>query len=287
MQVFKAIMSRGGLAALALVAMAAAGHAVLPEPYQMGLQPAATDIMQEMTEFHDKLLWIITAITIFVMALLLYVLFRFNEKANPTPSKTSHNTTVEVLWTVIPILILVFIAVPSFKLLYAQHDVPKPDLTIKAIGSQWYWDYEYPDQDDLSFSSIMLEDADLKEGQPRLLAVDNEVVVPVNKVVLVLVTATDVIHNWYVPAFGSKIDAVPGRITSTWFKAREPGVYYGQCGELCGSRHAFMPIAVRVVEEPVFNQWVATMKAGNEDAARELISRATDDKATKLAAANE
>jgi cytochrome c oxidase subunit 2 len=223
---------------------------------------------------------------------------KFNSRANPHPSPTHHNTVIEVLWTVVPIIILVIVAIPSFRLLYSQYDFPKPDLTIKAIGNQWYWSYEYPDQDGVAFDSFMLSNADIEKQKasgvllPRLLAVDNEVVVPVNAVVHVLVTARDVIHNWTVQPFGSKVDAVPGRVTATWFKAREPGVYYGQCSELCGKDHAFMPIAVRVVDKAVFDQWVVLRKAGGGDVdekARALIRSAAHSQnspATAVAAAD-
>ncbi len=253
-------------------ALAAAGH---PTPWQLGFQDSVTAISDQIHSFHNLTMVIITLITLFVLGLLVFAMMRFNARANPTPSKSTHNTLIEVLWTVIPIIILVLIAVPSFKLLYAQYDVPKPDLTIKAIGHQWYWSYEYPDQEDMSFDSVMVEDGDLKPDQPRLLSVDNQVVVPVNKNVLVLVTADDVIHNWTIPSFGSKVDAVPGRVTSTWFNAREKGIYYGQCSELCGIRHAFMPIAVRVVDEEVFNNWAAAM-AEDEDKARAIIQAAVE-----------
>jgi len=253
-------------------ALAAAGH---PTPWQLGFQDSVTAISDQIHSFHNLTMVIITLITLFVLGLLVFAMMRFNARANPTPSKSTHNTLIEVLWTVIPIIILVLIAVPSFKLLYAQYDVPKPDLTIKAIGHQWYWSYEYPDQEEMSFDSVMVEDGDLKPDQPRLLSVDNEVVVPVNKNVLVLVTADDVIHNCTIPSFGSKVDAVPGRVTSTWFNAREKGIYYGQCSELCGIRHAFMPIAVRVVDEEVFNNWAAAM-AEDEDKARAIIQAAVE-----------
>lgn len=237
----------------AQTAMAAGGP---PEDWQMGFQPAATPIAEQMHGFHNLLLVIITAITLFVLALLIWVMVRYNAKANPEPSKTSHNTLIEVVWTVVPVLILLVIAVPSFRLLYAQYEFPKADLTIKATGHQWYWSYEYPDQGGFSFESFMLPKDQVKDSREYLFAVDNEVVVPVNKVVHVLVTSADVIHNWAVPAFGSKIDAVAGRNTATWFKATEPGVYYGQCSELCGARHAYMPITVRVVSEEEFASWV-------------------------------
>ena len=248
-------------------------------PYQLGFQTPVTDVMDQIDYFHYILLVICVVITIFVLFLLIVVLFRFNENANPTPSKTSHNTLIEILWTVVPIFILLIIAIPSFQLLYKQYEFPKPDLTIKAIGHQWYWSYEYPDQGDFSFDSTMLNDEDraamIKTGMdaPRLLATDNEVIVPVGKVVHVLVTADDVIHNWTIPAFGSKVDAVPGRVTATWFKVRLRGVYYGQCSELCGINHAFMPITVRVVSSATFTAWSKAMKAEDEDRAKEIIRR--------------
>ena len=227
-----------------------------PEDWQLGFQPAATPIAQQMHDFHDLLLVIITAIVIFVLALLVWVMVRYNEKANPEPSRTSHNTVIEVVWTVVPVLILLVIAVPSFRLLYAQFDIPKADVTIKATGYQWYWSYSYPDHGGIAFDSILVEKEDLKPDQSYLLAVDNEVVVPVNKVVHVLVTSADVMHNWAMPAFGSKMDAIQGRTNLTWFKVTKPGVYYGQCSELCGSRHAYMPIAVRAVSDEEFAAWV-------------------------------
>lgn len=245
-----------GLGAIVLFVRAAFAAEGRPVDWQLGFQPAATPIAEQMHDFHTLVLVIITVITLFIMALLLWVMVRYNAKANPEPSRTSHNTTIEVAWTIIPVLILLVIAIPSFRLLYAQYDVPKADLTVKATAHQWYWSYAYPDQGNFSFDSLLVEKEDLKPDQPYLLAVDNEVVVPVNKVVHVLVTSDDVIHNWAVPAFGTKIDAVRGRNSLTWFQATRPGVYYGQCSELCGSRHAYMPIAVRVVSEEEFADWV-------------------------------
>ncbi len=245
------------LATFAAVSGAAAGQ---PEPWQLGLQGAASPVMREITAFHNMLLIIITAISVFVLALLVYVMLRFNERRNPKPSKTSHNTLLEVVWTVVPIMILVFIAIPSFKLLYFTDRVEDAEVTIKAIGSQWYWTYEYPDEDDLSFDAVLLEDDELKEGQPRLLATDNEVVVPVDTTVRVLVTASDVIHSWAVPSLGVKIDAVPGRLNETWFRIEEEGVYYGQCSELCGTNHGYMPIAVRAVSREAYAAWLAKAK---------------------------
>lgn len=266
------------LCLFALVTPAVAAKEGQPVDWQLGMQKPVTEIARQIIWFHDFVNYIIIAIAIFVLALLVYVMVRFSAKANPNPSKTSHNTTIEIIWTVVPVLILLVIAVPSFRLLFAQYDAPKADLTIKAIGHQWYWSYEYPDHDDLSFDSTMLEDDELGPGQPRLLATDNDVVVPVNKVVHVLVTAADVIHNWTVPSFGSKVDAVPGRITKTWFRSEKTGVFYGQCSELCGIRHAFMPITVRVVEEDVFNKWVTAMK-DDPDKAKEVLARAAAEKA--------
>ncbi len=231
-----------------------------PSPWQMDLQTPVTEIAREMVWFHDFLLVIITVITLFVLGLLVYVMLRFRERANPEPSRVTHNALLEIAWTVVPVLILVVIAIPSFRLLFAQYNAPPADLTIKAIGHQWYWSYEYPDHDELTFDSIMVEDDELQAGQPRLLAVDNEVVVPVNKTVHVLVTASDVLHNWTVPSFGVKTDAVPGRVVKVWFRAEKTGMYYGQCSELCGVRHAFMPIAVRVVSEQEFAAWLDTAK---------------------------
>ena len=234
----------------------------MAEPWQLGFQTAVTPIMEQINSFHTYVTIIITLIALFVLALLIYVMVRYNERANPQPSRATHNTALEIAWTVIPVLILVAIAIPSFRLLFAQYDFPKADLHITATGSQWYWSYEYPDHG-ITFDSIMVPDADLKEGQPRLLAVDREVVVPVGKNVIVGLKSNDVIHDWAVPAFGVKLDAVPGRLQSTWFRAEREGVYYGQCSELCGRNHAFMPIAVRVVSEEEFNDWLAKTKAAS------------------------
>jgi cytochrome c oxidase subunit 2 len=230
-----------------------------PSPWEMGFQKAATPIMEQITSFHTYVTIIITVIALFVMVLLLLVMYRFNAKKNPEPSRTTHNTSLEIAWTVVPILILVAIAIPSFRLLFAQYDFPKADLTVTATGNQWYWTYEYPDQG-IHFDSIIVQDADLKPGQPRLLTVDHELVVPVNKNIVVQVKANDVIHDWAVPSFGIKLDAVPGRLQLTWFRAEREGMFYGQCSELCGRNHAFMPIAVRVVSEAEFNDWVAKTK---------------------------
>jgi cytochrome c oxidase subunit 2 len=237
-----------------------------PKQWQLGFQDSASQSMTEIVSFHNNILLpIIIAISVFVLFLMIYTCIRFRASKNPNPSKTTHNVAVEVLWTLIPCLILIVMAVPSFKILYKQDTIPKVDLTIKAIGYQWYWGYEYPDEN-IIFESYMIKEEELKENQPRLLTVDNEVVVPVNKVVKVLITANDVLHAWALPSFGVKRDAVPGRINETWFKAEKVGTYYGQCSELCGIQHAFMPITVRVVTDEEYEIWLeeAKMKFAKE-----------------------
>jgi cytochrome c oxidase subunit II len=250
----------GSTFGLALSAGAAEQAEGMPHNWQLGFQAPATKIAEQMHGFHNLLLVIITAIVLFVLALLIWVMVRYNEKANPVPSKTSHNTTIEVVWTVLPVLILLVIAIPSFRLLYAQYDFPKADMTIKVTGHQWYWSYVYPDNGGFGFDSTVANEENPAGDKEYLLAVDNEVVVPVNKVVNVLLTSDDVIHDWTIPAFGVKADAVRGRNTLMWFKAEKPGVYYGQCSELCGARHAFMPITVRVVSDQDFAAWVGQAK---------------------------
>lgn len=259
------VLKRLTLVAITLVAILVGGEAALaglgqPSPWQIGLQQSASPVMDNIIWFHDFLLYIITGIAGFVLVLLVVVMVRFNARTNPTPSRTTHNTLIEIAWTLIPIVILMFIAVPSFKLLFLQLNVPPADLTVKATGKQWYWSYSYPDNGQFEFDSLMLKEGERKEGQPRLLAVDNEMVVPVNKTVRVITTGSDVIHSFAVPSFGIKIDAVPGRINETWFTATREGVYYGQCSELCGKNHAFMPIAVRAVSEQAFSAWVEEAK---------------------------
>jgi cytochrome c oxidase subunit 2 len=245
--------------AMAGVALVAGGSAFAepgqPAPWEYKLQEAMSPVMENITWFHNVLLTIITLITLFVLALLVVVMVKFNAKANPVPSKTTHNTLIEVAWTLIPVLILVGIAVPSFRLLFLELDVPKADVTIKATGKQWYWSYAYPDNGKFEFDSLMAQDK-----APRLLGVDNEMVVPVNKVIRVQTTGADVIHSFAVPSFGIKIDAIPGRLNETWFKATRTGMFYGQCSELCGKDHAFMPIAVRVVSDQEFAAWVEGAK---------------------------
>ncbi|MCK1653330.1 cytochrome c oxidase subunit II [Bradyrhizobium sp. 149] len=226
-----------------------------PAPWEWTLQQSASPVMDNIVWFHNFLFVLITLITLFVLALLVIVVVKFNANANPVPSRTTHNTLIEVAWTLVPVLILVGISVPSFRLLFLELDVPKADITIKATGKQWYWSYAYPDNGKFEFDSLMAQDK-----QPRLLGVDNEMVVPVNKVVRVQVTGADVIHAFAMPAFGVKIDAIPGRLNETWFKATKTGMFYGQCSELCGKDHAFMPIAIRVVSDQEFASWVETAK---------------------------
>jgi cytochrome c oxidase subunit 2 len=255
MNLLKTQLHRMVAAFMALIGSTVLASANKPEPWQMTFQEAATDNMTTITDFNNFLLILMTIITVFVLALLLYVMLRFNAKANPTPSKTSHNTLIEVLWTVLPIVILVVIAVPSFRLLYFQRVIPEVEMTVKAVGYQWYWGYEYPDHGDFAFDSLMLDD-DERGDQPRLLATDTAMVVPVDTTIRVVVTGADVLHSFAMPAFGLKIDAIPGRLNETWFKANKTGTFYGQCSELCGIRHAFMPIRIEVVEKEAFASWV-------------------------------
>jgi cytochrome c oxidase subunit 2 len=261
----------GAISSLLLASLAAvAAEAGRPTNWQLGFQDSVTPVMDNIVWFHEYLLYLITAIAGFVLVLLLIVIVRFNARANPLPSRTTHNTLIEVTWTMVPVLILVAIAIPSFRLLFFQLNTPAADMTVKATGKQWYWTYSYPDNGNFEFDSLLVRDAaNLKPDQPRLLGVDNELVVPVDKTVRVLTTGAEVIHAFAVPSFGIKIDAIPGRVNETWFKANREGIYYGQCSELCGRDHAYMPIAVRVVSEQAFNTWVneAKQKFARDDAA--------------------
>lgn len=231
-----------------------------PHPWQINLQEAASPIMHELHNFHNFLLVIVTSIVAFVLFLIIYVAIKFNAKANPIPASFTHNITLEIIWTVIPIIILVIIAIPSFRILKMEEHSPKPDLIIKVVGSQWYWSYSYPDNNGIEFDSRMIENKDLKTGQLRLLEVDNRIIVPQGKVIKFLITASDVIHSFAVPALGIKMDAVPGKVNETWTKIDKKGVYYGQCSELCGVNHGFMPIAIEVVSEEEFNSWIEEAK---------------------------
>jgi cytochrome c oxidase subunit II len=257
---FRTIVIAAVAAALLMPGGAALAGLGQPSPWQIGLQQSGTPVMDDIVWFHDLLLWVIGLITVFVLALLIIIMVKFNSRSNPTPSRTTHNTVLEVLWTVVPVIILVFIALPSFRILFFQLNTPPAELTIKATGKQWYWSYAYPDNGNFEFDSLLLTDKELKAGQPRLLSVDNEIVVPVNKVVRVQVTGAEVIHSFAVPSFGVKIDAIPGRLNETWFKVTKEGMYYGQCSELCGKDHAFMPIAVRAVSEQAFSAWIEEAK---------------------------
>ncbi len=277
--------------------MVGASNAAQPTPWQMGMQPAATPVMEDIRWFNDFTLSIMTGVTILVAVLLLTVIFRFRKKANPTPSRTSHNTMIEVVWTVIPILILVMISVPSFRLLFKQLDIPEYEMTIKATGYQWYWGYEYADEgmEDVAFDAYMIEDAErldiiankgLTNAElPRLLATDYNVVVPVDTTVRVQVTAADVIHSFAVPSFGIKIDAVPFRLNETWFRAANTGIYYGQCSELCGQRHAFMPIAIQVVTKEHYVAWAEAAKSDVDEANTLLAQLIADEKKVAATAA--
>jgi cytochrome c oxidase subunit 2 len=251
-----------GAAVAALLAYSVLPAAALPFNYQTGFQPAASPVMAQIEDFHRLLFWIILAVCLFVAALLLWIAIRYRAGANAVPSKVHHNTLLEVAWTLIPVIILVFIAVPSFRLLYFEAAIPKPDVTIKAIGKQWFWSYEYPGSAaGFTYDSLGLTDADAaKAGKPRLLGVDNPIYVPVNKVVEVDTMGADVIHSWAMPQMGVKMDAVPGRINKTWFKADQTGVFYGQCSELCGARHAYMPIELHVVSDAEYAAWLADSK---------------------------
>lgn len=314
--------ARAGLAVIALclplcgAAFAAMG---VPTPGEMVMQDPASPVAVEIHNFYNLVTWIIIVISLFVMGLLAIVIVRFNARANPVPSRTTHNTLLEVAWTVIPILVLVVIAIPSFKLLNLQYSFPKPDLVIKATANAWFWEHQFVDKGGFTVTTNMLHDEDIiradigdkefdkrygsvpdglgklkmlyddakplyaKHGQLRQLAVDNEIAVPVNKVVHLLVTSNDVIHQWTIPSFGSKLQAVPGRVSATWFKATHTGVYYGQCSVICGRDHSSMPIVVRVVSEPVFNDWAAAMKARDTKKAKSILKAEADRQGTQHA----
>jgi cytochrome c oxidase subunit 2 len=266
----------------ALVALLTASPAMAQiKDFQLGFQESASPVMDMIASFHIELVWIITATCLFVLGLLIWVVLKYRASVNPVPSKVSHNAILEVAWTVIPVIILVVIAIPSFKLLYFQHDIPKADVTIRAIGKQWFWTYEYPgSQANFSFDATMLtEEAAKAAGKPRLLGTDNPVVVPVNKNIVIETAGADVIHSWAIPQFGVKMDAVPGRINHTWFRATKTGVFYGQCSELCGANHAFMPIEVHVVSDAEYAAWLAQAKgkfsalAANNNGALRVASK--------------
>jgi cytochrome c oxidase subunit II len=255
-------MNRAAFAAFGalIVAFAVPALAQAPEPWQLGFQTPASPVKERIEALHDLLLVIITLITIFVLGLLMYTMWRFRASNNPTPTRTSHNTLLEIAWTVVPVLILVVIAVPSFKLLYFQDRTQQADMTLKVVGHQWYWSYEYPDHGDFKFDSNMVQDSDIKPGQKRLLEVDNRVVLPVGSNVRLLIAGSDVIHSWFIPALGVQLYAMPGRLNETWVKVDRPGVYYGQCNQICGINHAYMPIAIEAVSKEDFARWVEDAK---------------------------
>jgi cytochrome c oxidase subunit 2 len=281
----------------ALAGFASPALASQPTPWATGFQDAATVVMEHIHWFENFTLIIITAIVIFVLALMIYVCWRFSAKNNPTPSKTTHHAMLEVAWTVVPIIILVVIAVPSFRLLYEEAVVPPADMTIKATGYQWYWGYEYPDNGDIDMLQFMLDDEErlarmeetggTESDFPRLLAVDNDLVVPVDTTIRLQITAADVLHAFAMPAFGVKMDAVPGRLNETWFRAEREGIYYGQCSELCGTDHAFMPIAIRVVSQGQFDAWAALARDDLAGANYMLAQMIRDDVDSTELASNE
>ncbi len=251
-----------------------------PHPWETGFQQAFSPTMERVNDFHNLLLVIITGICLVVLSLLAFVIFRFNARRNPKPSRTAHNTLLEVMWTIVPIMILVVIAVPSFRLLYFADRTQDAEVTLKAIGHQWYWTYEYPDNGNIVFDSFMVPAEDLKPGEPRLLETDNAVVLPVDTNIRLLTTATDVLHSWAMPAMGVKLDAIPGRVNETWFRIEEEGTYYGQCSELCGINHAFMPIEIEAVSRQAFAEWVEkqkTAQAGGEEAPVEVARAPSQD----------
>ncbi|WPY01320.1 Cytochrome c oxidase subunit II [Candidatus Trichorickettsia mobilis] len=247
--------------ALLIVTFSVSVLASEPLPWQMLLQPAASPIMEELNWLHNFLLAVCAFIVFVVLALLVYVCIKFNAKANPIPATFSHNVLIEVIWTVIPVIILIAIAIPSFRILRMENEMPPAEVTIKVVGYQWYWNYSYPDHDNIGFDSYVIADDKLKPGQRRLLEVDNRLVIPENTIVKFLITAADVIHSFAVPALGIKTDAVPGRVNETWTKVTKKGVYYGQCSELCGVNHGFMPIALEVVSKDEFDRWLIQAKS--------------------------
>jgi len=271
--------AQGAALAIALIAFALPAAADQPRPWQLGMQPAGSPVQTDIAWLHNLVLVIITTITLFVAALLVWVMIRYNEKRNPTPSRNAHNTLLEVAWTVIPVMILVVIAIPSFRLVYFEDRTSQADMTIKVTGHQWYWEFTYPDQNDLDIESRVIADSDLKEGQLRLLDVDNELVVPAGKNIRILTTSYDVIHSFYVPSLGVQRYAIPGRTIETWVKINEPGTYYGECNQICGTNHSAMPIAIKAVSEEDFTAWAAKAKSAQNGAPR--------DKAARLAAAGQ
>jgi cytochrome c oxidase subunit II len=270
-----AALTTAFLAPIGLTAPAFAQTVYAPKPWEMGMQAAGGPLKVEEVSLHNLVLVIITVITLFVAGLLLWVMYRYNAKRNPIPTQTSHNTFLEVAWTVIPILILVVIAIPSFRLVYYEDRTPDADLTIKVTGHQWYWEYTYPDKGNLDFSSYIVPDDQLKPGQLRLLTVDNDLVVPAGKNIRVLTTSADVIHSFFVPSLGVQRYAIPGRMIETWFRADKPGIYLGECNQICGTNHSRMPIVVRAVTPQEFDAWLVQAKTKFSDAGTAATASAT------------
>lgn len=254
------IFLAGLITTLSLPAQAGA-----PESWGLSFQEAASPLAERIHDFHDMMLWIIIAIALFVLALLVWVIIRYNHKANPTPKQFTHNVMIEVIWTVIPIIILIVIAIPSFKVLYYNDRAENTEMTLKIVGNQWYWNYEYPDHGNIKFDSYMIPDAEITDDQKRLLSTDTQVVLPVDTNIQLLISAGDVLHSWTIPAFGVKMDAVPGRWNETWVNISKPGIYYGQCSELCGKDHAYMPIEIKAVSKQEFKTWALANGATEEN----------------------
>jgi len=254
------MMQRFGFGLLALCAGSLPALAAEPRPWQLGMQEPASLVKLRIHDFHDLLLVTITLITLFVLALMAYICIRFRASANPTPSKTTHNTTIEVLWTVVPVIILVVIAIPSFKLLYFGDRTPNPEMTLKVVGHQWYWSYEYPDLGEVKFDSTVIQPADLKPGQKRLLDVDLPVVLPVDTNIRILFASADVMHSWFMPALGVQVYTTPGRLNEGWVNITKEGTYYGQCNQICGVNHGYMPVKVQAVSKEAYARWTAEAK---------------------------
>lgn len=265
------------VAGIGSTVVAGIAQAAEPRPWQLGFQPPATPVQARIEAFNNELTVIIGLITAFVLGLLVYTIVRFNQRRHPVPTRTSHNTVLEIMWTVVPVLILIIIAIPSFKLMYFMDRVPDQAMTIKVTGHQWYWSYEYPDEKGLAFDSNMVQDANLKPGQPRLLTVDNPLVIPVDTNVRVQITSTDVMHLWFVPSFGVQEYAIIGRVNESWFRVEHEGTYRGQCDQLCGINHAFMPIEVKAVSKDAFEHWVV-------DAKKQFSDDNTQERAVRVAA---
>ena len=270
---------------LAVMLVGGTAFADKPQPWQLGMQAPATQITQRIYDFHNQLLVVITLITLFVFGLLAYIIVRFNHRAHPVPTRTSHNTLIEILWTVIPVVILVMIAIPSFRLMYYMDRVPDSKMTIKITGHQWYWEYNYPDNGNIGFNSNLVADKDLKPGDQRLLEVDNPLVIPAKTNIRIQVAGTDVIHSWFVPSFGVQEYAVVGRLNEAWVNVNEPGTYYGECNQICGVNHAFMPIKVVVMNQADFDKWLAKAKTAFAPPADNATKVATADSATATAPA--